>query len=133
MSILLDSSFTIAFANQKDKYHENALGLSELIKSKEFGEVFTSTYVFDETITYILARHGHSKAVEIGKMLLNSEITVLRVSENVFAQAWELFQSRQNLSFTDCTNVKLMAEHNIKNLATFDHHFRQFKEINLLI
>src|SRR3989338_8185433 len=112
MSILLDSSFIIASANQKDQYHENALGLSELIKSREFGEVFTSTYVFDETITYILAKHGHSKAVEIGKILLSSEITVLEISENVFAQAWELFQSRKNLSFTDCTNVKFMVEYN---------------------
>lgn len=133
MSVFLDSSHIIAFANVKDGYHENALKISELMHSKEFGEIFTSNYVFDEIVTYLFAKQSHSKAVEIGNQLLNSEIIILSVSENIFAEAWQLFQERKNLSFTDCTIVKLMIEHNIKNLATFDKEFFQFTQIHVLM
>ena len=133
MSVFLDSGYIIALANKKDNYHGNAARLSELIQSKEFGEIFISDYVFDETMTYLFAKQNHSKAVEIGKRLLNSEIRLISVSESIFEQAWQLFQERKNLSFTDCTNIKIMAENSIKNLATFDKEFQQFKEINVLM
>lgn len=133
MSVFLDSSYLIAITNERDIYHEHALRISDVIKVREFGEIFISTYVFDETVTYILGKQGHSKAVETGKLLLDSGISVLNVNEDLFNEAWELFKERKNISFTDCTIVKLMRENNIKNLASFDKEFLQFNEINVLI
>ncbi len=103
MSVFLDSNFFISIANKKDKYHQQALQLSTSIKEKAFGEIFTCTYVVDETLTNISTKQGHELAVGMGKIILDSEITVLDVDLDTFDQAWKLFQEKNGLSFTDCT------------------------------
>ena len=133
MGVFLDTGYILALYNHKDIRHQQALEISNIIKTGEYGTAFISTYIFDELTTLALTRQSHAKAVEIGNMLLNSEIIMLNISENIFAEVWRLFQDRKNLSFTDCTNIKLMLENNIKNLATFDREFLQFKEINVLM
>lgn len=132
MSVFLDSSFFISLANKKDGNHRSAMQLSELIKEKNFGDIFTSTYVVDETLTNVLSRQGHEFAVSFGKILLDSEITILDVERDVFDEAWKLFQEKGGLSFTDCTIIKTIERNMIKNLASFDSGFRQFKSINIL-
>ena len=133
MSVFLDTGFILALANDTDQYHKTALKLSELMENNEFGSVFTSDYVFDETVTLAMVRKNHLKAVEIGDFLLDSKIEILAISQTNFDNAWKLFKERKNLSFTDCTIIKIMDENNIKNLATFDKEFKQFKNINVLM
>lgn len=132
MSVFLDSNFFISIANKKDKYHQQALQLSASIKEKAFGDIFTSTYVVDETLTNISSKQGHELAVGMGKIILDSEITVLDVDRGTFDQAWILFQEKNGLSFTDCTIVKIIENNRIKNLASFDSGFRQFRSMNIL-
>lgn len=132
MSVFLDTGFFIAIHNKDDGYHERAMKFAEPIKNKELGELFTSEYVINEAITLSLSKFGHKRAVELGEAILNSEVAILEVSKNVFDNAWALFKQRNNLSFTDCTTAKLMNQKGIKNIATFDSGFRQFREINVL-
>jgi len=65
LSIFLDTSFILAFANDADKFHNQALELAESIKKMEFGSIFTSTYVFDESVTLALTKKNHSKALRL--------------------------------------------------------------------
>ena len=83
-------------------------------------------------MTLTMTRQNHEKALEIGQSIIDSEIIILDVSGKIFDEAWGLFKQRKNLSFTDCVTVKIMLENHIQNLATFDEHFRQFKELNIL-
>ncbi len=132
MSVFLDTSYFVAYANSRDSSHDKAIDLAEQLKGLNFGQKFTSTYIADEAITYALAKEGHDKAVSMGEDLLNSDITLLDVSRTIFDEAWKLFRQRKGLSFTDCTTVALMRANSVGNLATFDGGFKQFKEINLL-
>jgi len=133
MSIFLDTSFIVAFSNESDVNHKDAIQISELIKTGNFGNAFISTYIFDEAVTLVLVRQNHAKAVSLGNSILNSEISVLDVSHTAFEDSWKLFNQRKNLSFTDCTSIKIMLENGIRNIATFDRGFKQFKEINVLM
>lgn len=132
MSVFLDTAYLVAFHNEDDNRHSEAVELAGYMKKGELGNLFTSYYVIDEALTLSLSRFGHKMAVELGEAILNSEITILEVPKNVFEEAWLLFKERNNLSFTDCTAVKLMNQKGIKNIATFDSSFRQFKEISVL-
>ena len=132
MGVFIDSGYIIALANKTDIYHKKAIEVSELIKDGELGSIYTSNYIFDEVVTHIMARQSHETAVKAGNALLNSEIGMLEVTQSQFIESWQLFKKKQNMSFTDCTTVKLMEENNIKNIVTFDKGFKQFKPINVL-
>lgn len=132
MSIFLDSSYLIAFVDKRDRAHLEAIGLAEQISEGVFGRIVISDYVFDESVTFIASRQGFKKAIEWGKKTLDSELELIYTSKEVFQKAWELFQKRKNLSFTDCTIVELMKAEGIKHLASFDEGFKQFKEIKLI-
>lgn len=42
------------------------------------------------------------KAMEVGEFLLNSDIEMLKVNDDIFNEAWEIFK-KTRMSFTDCT------------------------------
>lgn len=133
MSVFLDAGYIIALHHENDSNHEKAVNLTKIIKSNEFGSIFTSKYVFAEVVVFTLIRQNHEEAIKLGDSIKNSEIIILDLSESLFEESWVLFKQRENLSFTDCTTVKLMKDNNIQYLATFDRGFLQFKEINVLM
>lgn len=132
MSVFLDSTFFIAFTNPRDPQHEKAREISGMIKDGQFGGIFVSTYVFDEVLAFTLSRHSQRFAVELGEIMLGPDMTMLDVTKDIFDKSWGLFKERENLSFTDCTTVKLAESHKIKHIVSFDTGFRQFKSLNVL-
>ena len=75
----------------------------------EFGQIFTSTFVFDELVTLALVRIKNSDmAIDLGKFLLNSpRINIVNLTNEDFNATWGKFQQyiKKGLSFTDCTNL----------------------------
>jgi len=52
----------------------------------------TTSYVFDEVLTFFNIRGHHAKAVSIGETLLASKlVTLVHVDEAMFAEAWRDF------------------------------------------
>lgn len=88
----------------------------------------TSTYVFDEVVTFFNSRRLHSKAVEVGNRLLQSpSVAVVHVDEALFGEGWRYFQHHQDkaYSLTDCISFVIMEERGIREALTFDQHFVQ--------
>lgn len=124
--ILLDSSFLVAYANKVDANHEKAYREMENIERGVYGTPAITDYVFDEVVTVVLARTKDAKATnELGEKLV-SATTMLRIDEDIFRLAWELFkgQERPVLSFTDCTNIATCKINGISSIATFDEDLR---------
>ena len=91
-------------------------------------KLVTSSYIFDEIITLVLARLGHQKAVKVGEVLLNPKVVELvRVGAADEWSAWQLFQQRSDkmYSFTDCTSFVLMRRLKLAKALTLDEHFAQ--------
>ena len=133
MSVILDSSYIIAYSDERDKYHKEAIGLSKHLSSGDFGQIFISDYIFDEVVTYFLARQGIEKAISVGEYLLKFEIELLHSTSELFSSSWIFFKQRKNLSFTDCITIEIMKAYGIRNIATFDAGFNQFeKEMKIL-
>jgi uncharacterized protein len=103
------------------------------LRKGEFGQAYTSDYVFDETVTTTLVRTGrHQTAAKAGKMVLGSKeesipalARFVRVDERAFHEAWKMFQSGKfyDLSLTDHTILAQMDDLKVDLVLSFDHGF----------
>ncbi len=132
--ILLDSSVIIAYRNEDDVRHPDALRLfAELQKGRYAGALVTD-YVILETVTAVKRLMGHDAAVETGEALLNSgDISVMR-STQLLPHAWREFKARSgtNLSFVDASSLAAMKLSGASRIATFDREFRKVKGIEVV-
>ncbi len=126
-SLFVDSGFWIALENADDQNHSKALlHWQELLSNMPV--LITTSYVFDEVVTFFNNRHNHAKAVELGHTLLHSSfIELIQVDETLFKEAWLYFQKHQDkrYSLTDCVSFIVMSKRNLETALTFDKHFRQ--------
>jgi len=135
MAIFIDSSVFVAYGNLDDFHHEKSVRIMDDTVSGKYGKAFTSDYIFDESVTVALARtKDPGKAVELGDIILNSEFSLLSVSDTIFQEAWTLFrkENRQKMSFTDLTNIAFMKTYGIDYIASFDGAFRKFGGIDVV-
>lgn len=75
-SIFLDTSFIIALEDADDQNHRKAL-VSWKAFEKNPKKLLTTTYVFDEVITFLTKRMDHHKASEVGKLLHGKKVSIL--------------------------------------------------------
>jgi predicted nucleic acid-binding protein len=123
----LDTSYVIALELADDQNHQITLQHWQSLDRKNL-KLVTTSYIFDEVVTFLNSRHLHGKAVEIGKRLLTSSlVNFIQVDEYLFLEAWEYFQKYQDksYSFTDSLSFVIMKQREIKVALTFDHHFVQ--------
>ena len=131
MSIMLDSSFLLAFFNEEDINNKRAVLLMQKLREGSFGKTFITDYIFDEFVTLAAKRARIDLAIEWGQAILNSQkIELLTTDNGEFQTAWSLFQQYKGLSFTDCAIVSVSRHFNIDNIASFDSDFDKIKKIN---
>lgn len=125
--VFVDTGYLIALETSDDQHHESALHQwNGLLKS--LPPLITTSYVFDEVITFFNSRNFHAKAVEIGNNILNSPaIQFIHVDEHLFQEGWLYLKKHDDKSYslTDCISFVVMNRHGIKTALTFDSHFVQ--------
>lgn len=132
--IFLDTSFLIAYFNQRDENHQKTINLIKDIAEQKFGSLYMTDYVFNETVTVALIRmKSLERAKSIGDNLLKA-LEMIRIEEDVFLEAWKIFQSQKGtrFGFTDCTTIAAMRYGGINNIATFDEDFTKIRGINCI-
>jgi predicted nucleic acid-binding protein len=126
-TLFLDTGYLIAVEASDDQNHQAALlHWQKLIKSQP--RIITTTFVFDEIVTFFNNRNRHAKAIEIGKNLLESNlIEIIQVNEELLDLGWDYFQKHDDkrYSLTDCISFIVMEERNLTTALTFDKHFTQ--------
>lgn len=125
--LILDAGYLIAVEAADDQNHKAAFSYwQKLIQTPP--NIITTTYIFDEIITFFNNRNRHAKAVEIGNNLLQSElIEMIQVDENLFGLGWNYFQkyADKRYSLTDCISFVVMEQNNLDTALSFDKHFTQ--------
>ena len=126
--IFVDSGAWIAFFDQTDKYHNDAVVLySDLVQQKM--RLLTTDYVLDETITRLRYDVSHSVAVQFLDLIESVEktgvLTIAEIDKTLLQEAKRLFRQYDSakLSFTDCTSFAVCQKHNISETYAFDEHF----------
>lgn len=132
-SIFLDTSYVIALELASDQNHRAALKHWRSA-AKSLPLFITTSYVFDEIVTFFNSRGHHAKAIEIGNRLLSSpSIRLIHVEEDLFQLGWSYFQKHKDkgYSLTDCLSFLVMEEFGTDTAFAFDKHFVQagFKRV----
>ena len=127
----VDTTFLVARFNTRDANHADAMSFLGELASGAVGafRLVTTDYVFDETVTAVLARtRSHRKAADAGRAILDSKAWRLEVlARGDFDRAWTLFIEREDKqwSFTDCTSFAFIDHRGFRKALTFDRNFAQ--------
>ena len=110
---------------ENDHNHKKAVSIYESLMSRRAG-LYTSDYVFDETITTILVRGNHPQSIIAGEALLSSEVIKMIVVQQTYLQsAWDLYRRYKDkkFSFTDVASFSIMQDLDIRKALSFDQDF----------
>lgn len=131
--IVLDSSFLIAFYNERDVHHERARLLMERFLAGAWGEGLLLEYVFVEIATVLLARRNLSVASRVGQLLLDArELEFMRCS-GYFDETMSSFtsQSGTRLSFCDIAIANVARSRAEGQILTFDEEFLKIPDLRV--
>ena len=89
----MDTGIFFAAFSKNDTHHVEAVGLLECALLGKCGAIYSSDYIFDETVTLTRVRtHNYEITSKIGDMIKNSSrIRLLRVDKDIFNKAWDIF------------------------------------------
>jgi len=132
--IVLDSSFLIAFHNERDNHHPAARTLMDAFLADQWGRGLLLEYVFLEVVTVLLLRRDLATATHVGRILLTAQELDFVPCSDFFLETTEAFsrQSQTRLSFTDVAIAKVARERADGLVATFDEEFRKVPGLHVL-
>jgi predicted nucleic acid-binding protein len=125
--VFLDMSYLLALELTKDQNHAAAAQHWQSIV-QPLPSFVTTSYVFDEIVTYFNSRGQHDKAVQVGEsLLLSPSVEFIHVDQSPFREGWEYFQQHKDkdYSLTDCISFIVMKQLGSDVAFTFDGHFVQ--------
>jgi uncharacterized protein len=126
-AVFLDTGYVLALELFNDQNHRAAVKHWRSLR-KRLPPLVTTSYVFDEVVTYFNSRGYHAKAVEVGNRLLTSpSVQFVQVDERLFKEGWQYFQLHKDkdYSLTDCISFVVMKMLRIETAFAFDQHFVQ--------
>ena len=123
----LDTSYLLALEFARDQNHTAAeLHWQKILQSSP--SLVTTSYIFDEVVTYLNSRGHHTRAIRVGNSLLASgSVELIHVDHALFYEGWQYFQQHQDkdYSLTDCISFVVMKRFDANTAFTFDRHFVQ--------
>jgi uncharacterized protein len=126
--VFVDTSAWFAYFFPLDHEHQR---VKEYFASVA-GQIVTTDYCVDETLTLLLSRGELRRAVGAGLAFFHGGLAQIHfLTPPQIHRAWILFQQRAaaGWSFTDCTSKIVIDDLDIRTAAALDDHFRQFGNI----
>jgi len=131
MSVFVDTGVFYAHHDVDATRHDIAVqALTQLLQSSEYGRVFTSDYIYDETVTLTYRRTGTvDDAITVGRRIRGDgypdAIELLYSSPQLFSKAVSVYEryTEHGFSFTDAMTVTMVQCHDIDAVLSFDDDF----------
>jgi len=122
----VDTAALIAVLNRNDQFHNLAdLQWKKLLHSKQ--NLMTTNYIMVETISLIQNRLGLEAVrvfIEDVQPILNIMIWIDDTVHRAGMSA-VLTGGKRHLSLVDCVSFEVMRQNGIKEVFTFDRHFKE--------
>lgn len=109
-TIFIDTGYLLALEIANDQHHQSAIQHWNSILPN-YPNFITTSFVFDETVTFLNKRGLHDSAIRIGDFLLHSKTVKLMHVDHVYLnEGWQYFckHKDKNYSLTDCLSFVLM-------------------------
>jgi predicted nucleic acid-binding protein len=125
--IVLDSSFLVAFHNERDAHHAAARASMELFLGGHWGKGLLLEYVFLEVVTVLLVRRDLATAARVGRILLDAEELEFVPCSDLFLESVKAFSTQHGtkLSFADAAIASVARARAEGRVLTFDEEFRK--------
>ncbi|MEM6430078.1 MAG: PIN domain-containing protein [Deinococcota bacterium] len=126
-SIFLDSSYILALEFVRDQHHHVAREHWQTLATTA-PNIITTSYIFDEVVTFLNRRGFHARAKIVGHNLLSSSaVNLIHVGPELFYEGWQYFQHYDDklYSLTDCISFVVMNQYGVTQVLSFDQHFAQ--------
>jgi predicted nucleic acid-binding protein len=129
-TVLWDSSAILALLDADDADHARAVAVARHIASEERPS-FITNYIEAEAHALLLRKLGRALARE---WLLSGGLPVVRALPEEEQRAKEILARHADKDWTLCDAISLAVLHarGIAMAFTFDHHFRQYRRIQVL-
>lgn len=127
MAIFIDTGIFVAARNKSESINRSAIQIIKEISNNNYGDFYTSDYIFDEAMILIGSRTKKYEPMrDIGQFILNMpNLKFVYTDQKVFKSAWKIHEKYNDrlLSFTDATIIAWCEQLHITNIATVDAHF----------
>ena len=95
--IVLDSSFLIAFHNERDAHHDKAAeGMRDFLDGR-WGKGLLLEYVFLEVVTVLMFRRDLTVAAQVGAILLDAAELEFVSCSDIFLETVIVFSAQKEL------------------------------------
>ena len=124
----LDSGYVLPLELSDGQGHKKVSHHWSQLLGGSFPELTTTTFVFDEIVTYFNSRGYHQKALKVGnKFLRSTRVNLIHVDQPLLELGWAYLSRYQDkrYSLTDCISFVVMEQNGIKTALSVDHHFEQ--------
>ncbi len=124
MMIFADTFYFLALLNRRDAAHDRAIDASRTYARSLITTVWILTEIADGC-AYGPLRHGFIQLLAV--IQSDPGIKVVPCSAEIFERGLQLYRDRpdKDWSLTDCLSFIAMADRNITEALTGDHHFQQ--------
>ena len=128
MKLFIDTWGWLVLEDSKDPQHHAAATIYAGT-AKSTGNIFTTNFVLDETISRLFRRRPFDEAARFARGLLDSPfIEIEEITPARFRRGFDLrltFRDKPDISFTDLTSIAVVQELKITDMLTRDRHFVQ--------
>jgi predicted nucleic acid-binding protein len=128
VKLLIDTWGWLVLEDSKDPSHQAASRTyAEAVRTS--GDVFTTNFVLDETISLLFRRRPFEEVARFTRGLLTSPfIGIEEITQARFRKAFDLrlmFRDKPDISFTDLTTMIVAQDLKVTDILTGDRHFIQ--------
>jgi len=128
VKLFIDSWGWLVLEDSRDPLHQ-AASRTYAEAAKSSGNVFTTTFVLDETISMLFRRRPFEEAARFMKGLLTSPlIGIEEITQTRFRRAFDLrlaFRDKTDISFMDLTTMIVAQDLKLTDILSDDRHFIQ--------
>lgn len=124
--IFVDSSFFIALAHEKDRWHHRAVELAEKLPD----EKLVTELIISESVTAIGALGGGKAGVDVYEYIIEN-CEVVFIDRELLEGAVPIYLKYDGLlSVADAVSIEIMRRQGIKKIVSFDSDFDKVEGIS---
>ncbi|KAF5415298.1 MAG: VapC ribonuclease [Candidatus Methanogaster sp.] len=113
MAVFIDTGAFMTYRNKRDIHHSESDGMLRRALQREFGIIYTTDFIYDETLTLAMVRTGDKNvAKDVSDVMPSPRIEMLMIDDTILNKARELFFRLfdKRISFTDVTTMAVMQQ-----------------------
>lgn len=125
--IFVDTGFLVALFNKRDRDHPRVLEVFRTFESSNLPELLLTTdHVVFETITFLVKKASHERAIFVGERLYSGKLA--RIHQASFEEqmaAFEYLKRHRDKTYSavDCLSFVVMEKHGITEALAIDDDF----------